>query len=105
MIIAIDGPGASGKSTTARLLAEKMKFIHLNSGLMYRAVTYILTTDNLMTNLPSPMNDYLSKIKNICTPNLSLSLSPISLPITMSKLKLIVAIPIVNPSAPTISRI
>lgn len=38
-IIAIDGPAASGKSTTARLVAEKLGFVHLDTGAMYRAVT------------------------------------------------------------------
>ena len=40
MIISIDGPAASGKSTTARLLANKLSFKHLNTGMFYRAVTY-----------------------------------------------------------------
>jgi cytidylate kinase len=35
-IIAIDGPAASGKSTTAKLLAQKMGYIYLDSGAMYR---------------------------------------------------------------------
>ena len=39
MIIAIDGPAGSGKSTTARLLAKKLDFIYLDTGAMYRAVT------------------------------------------------------------------
>lgn len=42
MIITIDGPAATGKSTTARLLAEQLNFYYLNSGLLYRALTYIL---------------------------------------------------------------
>nr|HQV31192.1 (d)CMP kinase [Calditrichia bacterium] len=37
--IAIDGPAASGKSTTARLVAEKLGYLYLDSGAMYRAVT------------------------------------------------------------------
>lgn len=36
-IIAIDGPAASGKSTTAKLLAKKLGYIYLDSGAMYRA--------------------------------------------------------------------
>lgn len=39
-IIAIDGPAASGKSTVAKLLAEKLKYLYIDSGAMYRAVTY-----------------------------------------------------------------
>jgi cytidylate kinase len=38
MIITIDGPAGSGKSTIAKEVAKKLKFIHLNSGLLYRAV-------------------------------------------------------------------
>jgi len=39
MIIAIDGPSASGKSTTAKGIAEKLEIMHLDTGAMYRAVT------------------------------------------------------------------
>lgn len=38
MIISIDGPAGSGKSTVAELLAKKLGFLHFNSGLLYRAV-------------------------------------------------------------------
>ena len=38
MIVAIDGPAGSGKSSTARLLAEKLGFLYLDTGSMYRAV-------------------------------------------------------------------
>lgn len=38
-IIAIDGPAGSGKSTTAKLVAEKLKFLYLDTGAMYRAIT------------------------------------------------------------------
>lgn len=38
-IVAIDGTASSGKSTTARLAAKELGFLHLNTGAMYRAVT------------------------------------------------------------------
>ncbi|MEE9465934.1 MAG: (d)CMP kinase [Candidatus Neomarinimicrobiota bacterium] len=38
-IVAIDGPGASGKSTTARAVADRLGFVHLDTGAMYRAAT------------------------------------------------------------------
>jgi cytidylate kinase len=44
MIITIDGPVASGKSTVAKLLAERLGFYSLNTGLLYRAVAYVLKT-------------------------------------------------------------
>lgn len=37
--IAIDGPAASGKSTTAKLVAQRLGYVHLDTGAMYRAVT------------------------------------------------------------------
>ena len=40
MIIAIDGPSASGKSTTAKGVAERLGITHLDTGAMYRATTY-----------------------------------------------------------------
>src|SRR5215207_7375525 len=39
MIIAIDGPAGSGKSTVAREVARRLGFTYLDSGAMYRAVT------------------------------------------------------------------
>lgn len=39
IIIAIDGPAGSGKSTTARLVAQRLGFIYVDTGAMYRAVT------------------------------------------------------------------
>ena len=44
MIITIDGPTASGKSTVARTLATKLKIHHLSTGLLYRGLAYLLTT-------------------------------------------------------------
>jgi cytidylate kinase len=43
MIIAIDGPAGSGKSSTAKKIAQQLNFMHIDTGAMYRAVTlYIL---------------------------------------------------------------
>lgn len=39
LVIAIDGPAASGKSTTARLVAEKLGYVYVDTGAMYRAMT------------------------------------------------------------------
>ncbi len=42
MIITIDGPTASGKSTIAQMLAKKLGFYYLNTGMLYRALAYLL---------------------------------------------------------------
>ncbi len=39
-VVAIDGPAASGKTTTAKLVAEQLGFFHLDTGAMYRALTW-----------------------------------------------------------------
>ncbi len=44
MIITIDGPTASGKSTAARELSNKLGYNHLSTGLLYRGLAYLLTT-------------------------------------------------------------
>lgn len=39
LVIAIDGPAASGKSTTAKLVAAELGYLHIDTGAMYRAMT------------------------------------------------------------------
>ena len=39
-VVAIDGPAGAGKSTTARLVAERLGFLYLDTGAMYRALTW-----------------------------------------------------------------
>ena len=46
MIVAIDGHSASGKSTTAKMVAKKLKMTYLDTGAMYRAVTLALLQSN-----------------------------------------------------------
>jgi cytidylate kinase len=40
-VIAIDGPAASGKSTLAKMLAERLGYLYFDTGIMYRAVTFV----------------------------------------------------------------
>ena len=47
IIVAIDGPASSGKSTTAKLLAKKLHCIYVDSGAMYRAVALYLLNHNI----------------------------------------------------------
>jgi cytidylate kinase len=45
MIVAIDGPAGAGKSTVAKRLAERLRFRYLDTGAMYRAVTWLAMRD------------------------------------------------------------
>ena len=47
MIVAIDGPAGSGKSSTAREVARRLDFVHVDSGAFYRALTYALMADGV----------------------------------------------------------
>ncbi|HSI97661.1 MAG TPA: (d)CMP kinase [Gaiellaceae bacterium] len=47
MIVAIDGPAGSGKSTVARALADRLGFRYLDTGAMYRALTWLALRDGV----------------------------------------------------------
>jgi cytidylate kinase len=51
IVIAIDGPAASGKSTTARLVAKQLGYLHIDTGAMYRAITLRVLEEGI------PLND------------------------------------------------
>ena len=51
MIIAIDGPAGSGKSTIAKLIAEDLGLVYLDTGAMYRLVTLKALNDGILGNL------------------------------------------------------
>ena len=47
MIVAIDGPAASGKSTSAKLLAKELGFLYLDTGAMYRCASWAVIKDEI----------------------------------------------------------
>ncbi|MDP4172880.1 MAG: (d)CMP kinase [Bacteroidota bacterium] len=51
MIITIDGPAGSGKSTSAKLIARRLGFTYLDTGAMYRAITYLALKNNALNDL------------------------------------------------------
>ena len=45
--VAIDGPAGSGKSTISKKIAERLNLVHIDTGAMYRAITYLALTNNI----------------------------------------------------------
>jgi CMP/dCMP kinase len=60
--IAIDGPSASGKSTIAKIIAENLKAVHINSGAVYRAVAFNLDKYNIDLNDENIVNYFINKL-------------------------------------------
>ena len=50
LIIAIDGPAGSGKSTSAKLVAKKLGYLYIDTGAMYRAITFLAFQHGAINN-------------------------------------------------------
>lgn len=59
LVIAIDGPAGAGKSTTARALASELSYLYLDTGVLYRAMTWKIIQEKI-----DP--DNLSEITSLC---------------------------------------
>jgi CMP/dCMP kinase len=57
MIVAIDGPAGAGKSTVARRLAERLGFRYLDTGAMYRALTWLAMQRGLPLGNGAPLGE------------------------------------------------
>lgn len=63
VVIAIDGPSASGKSTVARESARALGFNYVDSGSVYRGITWKCLREQVPTDQPSAVLDLMSRIK------------------------------------------
>ncbi|MEN8679543.1 MAG: (d)CMP kinase [Akkermansiaceae bacterium] len=64
--VAIDGPAASGKSTVARRLAESLGLVMVNSGAMYRAVTWQILEEGIDPTDSAAVLEAMSRMKIDC---------------------------------------
>jgi len=63
LIIAIDGPVGSGKSTVARRVAEMLGYTHLDSGAMYRAVAWKALCEHIPLDSPEQLAALASRVR------------------------------------------
>lgn len=61
MLIVLDGPAGSGKSSVSKLIANKLKINYLDTGSMYRMITYYFLSENIMLT-PENIKQYLDNI-------------------------------------------
>ncbi len=66
LVIAIDGPAASGKSSVARALARRLGYLYVNTGAMYRAITWHIVAAGLDTSDPAAVLPVFEKADVRC---------------------------------------
>ncbi|MGM0636295.1 MAG: (d)CMP kinase [Bacteroidota bacterium] len=65
IIIAIDGHSSTGKSTLAKQLAQKLNYIYVDTGAMYRAITYFAMKENLLSPTHFDQEKLIRSLENI----------------------------------------
>jgi cytidylate kinase len=65
-VIAIDGPAASGKSSVARWLARELGFIYVNSGAIYRAITWYFLENGIRPEQSARIAETLNSLPLAC---------------------------------------
>jgi CMP/dCMP kinase len=65
-VIAIDGPAASGKSSVSRAVARRLGFVYVNSGAMYRAITWYVLQKGISPSDQDQVMDLLQRISIDC---------------------------------------
>ncbi|TAE54327.1 MAG: bifunctional pantoate--beta-alanine ligase/(d)CMP kinase [Nostocales cyanobacterium] len=71
-IIAIDGPAGAGKSTVARQVANQLGLVYLDTGAMYRAITWLVLEKGISINDECAIADLVSDCRIELTPSQSL---------------------------------
>jgi len=102
-VVAIDGPAASGKSSTARGVAHRLGLVHIDSGALYRTATWLAVRGHLTdpTGIVAALDgSALRLIRNGCSASVHLAGSPmeaeIRLPGVTERVSAVAAMPVVR---------
>ena len=68
-IITIDGPAGSGKARIASYIAKKWKYYHLDSGILYRRLAYLILKNNIKLSDKKQIENFLAKTNTISPQN------------------------------------
>lgn len=63
MIVAIDGPAGTGKGTVAKLISERLDFVYIDTGAMYRCITLKMIRENISLDEEEKIKDLLERTK------------------------------------------
>ena len=67
-VIAIDGPSGAGKSSVSRRVGERLGFLHVDSGALYRIMTWQCLENGVDTSVPDAVAAFAGKVKIECVP-------------------------------------
>lgn len=67
-VIAIDGPSGAGKSSVSRIVGEKTGFLHVDSGALYRIITWQCLDNGVNTDDPEAIAAFSEKVEIECRP-------------------------------------
>ncbi len=62
--IAIDGPAAAGKSTVAKVVAKKLSYVYIDTGAMYRTITYAALEQKVDIENEEQLMEVVKKCEN-----------------------------------------
>jgi cytidylate kinase len=68
-VIAVDGPSGAGKSSVSRLVGEKLGFLHVDSGALYRIMTWQCLDNGVDTSNPDAVAAFAEKVEIECVPD------------------------------------
>ena len=67
-VIAIDGPSGAGKSSVSRIVGEKLGYLHVDSGALYRIMTWQCLEEKVDTSDPSAVAALAQRVEIECRP-------------------------------------